>query len=66
MNRDELRAAIARKNITRKDLADALGITPVALYNKMAGRNEFKETEIRKLIAVLELSPDAVNTIFLS
>lgn len=66
MNRDELRAAIARKNITRKDLAEALGITPAALYYKLTGQHEFKETEIRKLITVLELSADAVNSIFLS
>ena len=65
MNRDELRAAIARKNISKKDLAEALGISQGALYYKLSGQHEFKESEIRVLIEVLELSADAVNLIFL-
>lgn len=66
MNREELRAEIARKNISKKQIAEELGITSTALYNKMSGKCEFKESEIRKLIAILELSAEAVNNIFLS
>lgn len=66
MNRDELRAAIAKKNITRKEIADALGISNTGLSLKMSGRHQFKEGEIRILVSILGLTPDDVNRIFLS
>lgn len=66
MNRDELRAAIARKAISKKELAKELGLSSVSLYNKLTGKCEFKESEIRTLIRVLELTPESVNLIFLS
>lgn len=66
MNRAELRAAIARKNISKTELAKALGISRTALGQKLNGQREFKESEIRTLFSVLELSPDAFNSIFLS
>lgn len=66
MNREELRAAIARKNITKTDLAEALGITRVALQNKMSGSSEFKESEIKTLVRVLGLTAEEFNHIFLA
>lgn len=66
MNRGELRAEIARKNISRKNIANALGISETSLYNKLTGLREFKESEIKALISVLSLSPDDVNRIFLT
>ena len=66
MNRDELRAEIAKKNITRKEIADALGISNTGLSLKMSGRHQFKESEIRILVSILGLTPDDVNRIFLS
>lgn len=66
MNRDELRAEISRKNITRKRIAEALGISPTGLSLKLKGCNEFKESEIKTLVSVLELTPDDVNRIFLA
>lgn len=65
MNRAELRAAIARKGITKTALAEALGISRVALAQKLSGVREFKESEIKSLVMVLGLSADAVNLIFL-
>ena len=66
MNRSELRAAIARKNISKSALAEALGISRTALGQKLNGKREFKESEIRTLFRVLELSPDVFNSIFLA
>lgn len=66
MNRDELRAEIARKNISKRDLANALGISETSFFLKMRSDREFKETEIRKLVEVLKLTPEDVQRIFLS
>ena len=66
MNRAELRAAIARKNISKTALAEELGISRTALGQKLNGQREFKESEIRILFRVLDLSPDTFNSIFLT
>jgi predicted transcriptional regulator len=65
MNRSELRAEIARKNISKSQLAKSLDLSPASLYLKLKGEREFKESEIQKLIAVLELTANDVNRIFL-
>ena len=65
MNRDELRAAIARKNISKVKLAEAMGLSYTALHYKMTGRTEFKESEIRTLVKILDLSAEELNHIFL-
>lgn len=66
MNRAELRAEIARKEISKTHLADALGLSLTSLSLKLKGDREFKESEILKLIDVLSLTADDVNRIFLS
>lgn len=66
MNRAELRAEIARKDITYRAIASALGISEQAFYNKLDGKTEFKESEIRKLVDLLGLSADDLNRIFLA
>ena len=66
MNRSELRAEIARKDISKRAIAEALGISETSLFMKMRGDREFKETEIRKLVEVLALTPEDVQRIFLS
>lgn len=66
MNRDELRAEIARKNVTKKHLAEALGISATGLSLKLSGANEFKESEIKTLAAVLGFTAEDINRIFLS
>ena len=66
MNRSELRAEIARKDISKRAIAEALDISETSLFLKMRGDREFKETEIRKLVEVLALTPDDVQRIFLS
>lgn len=65
MDRAELRAEIARSGITNLALARQLGISDQAFYNKMNGKSEFRESEIRKLVEILSLSPEKLNLIFL-
>ncbi len=65
MDRKELRAEIARKGITARSIAKEIGISETAFYNKLKGFSEFKESEIRVLIALLDLTPDKINLIFL-
>ena len=65
MNRLELRVEITRKELSNRFIAQELGISEQAFYTKMNGSREFKESEIKKLIQLLDLSPDRVNEIFL-
>ncbi len=65
MDRAELRAEIARAGISNLALARQLGISDQAFYNKMNGKSEFRESEIRKLVEILSLSPEKLNLIFL-
>ena len=65
MNREELRAEIARKNVSKAQIARELGISTSGLWLKMTGEREFKETEIKALVRVLDLTPADVDRIFL-
>lgn len=65
MDRSELRAEIARKNIAKGELAKALGISRAAFYQKLNGEREFKETEMVTLIKALGLTAADINRIFL-
>ena len=64
MNCPELRASIARAGITNRKLAEQLGLSEQAFYNKIQGDTEFKGSEIKGLAKVLNLSMKDVNTIF--
>jgi len=66
MDRSELRAEIARKNISKTVLAEALKLSRASFCSKLKGEREFKESEIRKLVDVLGLTATDVNRIFLS
>ena len=64
MNCPELHASIARAGITNRKLAEHLGLSEQAFYNKIQGDTEFKGSEIKGLAKVLNLSMKDVNTIF--
>ncbi len=66
MNRTELRAEIARKEITNRTISRELGISEQAFYNKMNGTSEFRESEIKGIVRVLGLTAADVDRIFLS
>lgn len=64
LNYSEFRAAIARTGISNKVIAEKLGLSEQAFYNKMSGRSEFKNSEIVKLSELLGLTMESVNLIF--
>ena len=64
LNMLEFRAAAARQGISNRDMAEGLSLSEQAFYNKMHGRTEFKNSEIKALAKILSLSMDAVNQIF--
>lgn len=64
MNYPEFRAAVARAGVTNRELANGLGLSEQAFYNKLKGRAEFKNSEIKQLTSILTLSMEAVNIIF--
>lgn len=66
MNCAELRAAIARVGVSKREISAQLGVSEQAFYNKLNGRAEFKSSEIVKLSEMLALSMDDVNHIFFS
>lgn len=59
-----LRAEIARCGISKQALAAQMGLSEQAFYNKLAGRTEFKNSEIKAIAKELSLSMEKVNFIF--
>lgn len=51
----ELELAIKRVNITKKEVAERLGISDMSLYKKIHNVTEFKASEIAKLYKILKL-----------
>lgn len=60
----KLRGKMAENGITQKALAEALGITQVALCDKLNGRREFKLREVRTVCIVLGISPGDIAFFF--
>jgi hypothetical protein len=63
-NTDELEVAITRSKLSKKELAEALGISQMGFYNKVKGIYEFKGSEIEKLARILSLSTEQKQVIF--
>jgi len=55
VNTDKLLGVMAEKHKTRKDVAEALGITPKTFSTKM-NRRVFGSDEIEKMIKYLEIA----------
>lgn len=67
MNASLLRSIMILHGDTNQDLADALGITPQSVSDKINERGtEFKQGEIAKIRARYSLSADQVEAIFFS
>lgn len=64
MNISELRAAMARKNISVPQLASLIGISKKTLYSRLSGETDFNLSEIRKIALVLKLSEAEILNIF--
>ena len=54
------------EELTPEFLADALGLTPEALFRKVCGEDDFDLEEIRQIVGLLGLTEDEVDDIFFS
>ena len=54
------------EELTPEFLADALGLTPEALFRKVCGEDDFDLGEIRQIVGLLGLTEDEVDDIFFS
>lgn len=63
-NAELLNATITKKGIVRKHLASVLGLSPYGFAKKVAGKNEFRASEIRALSDELHLSVKERDRIF--
>lgn len=66
LNAELLRTKIEESGITVTALAAKSGMTRETLYNKLAGKGEFKASEIHALTKVLHLSKAERDAIFFS
>lgn len=64
MNSEALKRAINRRGLKIRYIAEKLGISHEAMYNKVKGKTEFKASEIAMLIDLLDLSDAEVREIF--
>lgn len=62
MNSERLQQKMQEKNISEKDMYEALGISRSAFYRKKNGISEFKLKEIQKICQLLEV--DSADDIF--
>ncbi len=64
INASLLEKCIARRGIKKKHLAEAIGLTPKALYFKSRGKTQFLPTEITVVASELGLTRDEIFNIF--
>ena len=65
MNKQELKAEMARHDDRQEDLAEALGMTPATLSARMNGAVEFKPSEIEAIGLRYGLYAERICAIFL-
>ena len=56
INRDELKAQMIRKHITRDELSKRMSVSLRTLNDKIIGNRDFKESEICTLISLFGAS----------
>lgn len=64
MNYNDLKAEIARANLSIPKLAEAINIDKKTLYSRMHGDTNFDQKEISEISKVLNLSADKILNIF--
>ena len=64
MNYSELKAEMARQNISIPQLADLIHVSRKTLYSRMSGKTSFTQPEILSIAEVLHLSPERIYEIF--
>ena len=66
MNTRMLKSKMVLFDDTNVTMAEALGITPPAYSLKLNGENDFKQEEIKIIKERYNLTPEEVDTIFLT
>ena len=56
----EIKYAMVRKCLSKKQLANSIGISPSAIGKKLCGKSEFTVSECQKLCSTLEINPYSV------
>lgn len=64
MNCEELKKRIDERGLKIRYIAEKLGISHEAMYNKVKGKTEFKVSEVAALAKVLNLSDKDIRSIF--
>ena len=64
MNEMELRGEMVKRGYTAAKLAKSIGIGEKAMSNKLTGKRDFKQSEIKKICSVLNLDNDQIIAIF--
>ena len=63
-NTKKLRALILERGLTQEQVAANLGITPASLNYKINNKREFKASEIKALVELLNIPDGGVTMIF--
>ena len=64
MNVNELKAELARQNLTIPKLADLIHLSKKTLYSRMKGETSFTQVEISSIANALSLSKNRILEIF--
>jgi hypothetical protein len=64
MNMADLKAEIARKNLSIPQLARLVHMDKKTLYSRINGNTDFKQSEIASISKVLELKQNEIMSIF--
>ncbi len=64
MNISELKAEMARKDITIPQLADSISVSKKTLYSRFKGETSFTQPEIVAIAKVLNLTNTKIFAIF--
>ena len=64
MNVLDLKAEIARCDLTIPKLAEIIGIDKKTMYSRINGETSFKQNEIAKISVALRLTDDKILSIF--
>lgn len=63
-NTNFLKAKMRKHGYLQDDMAALLNISVTAFNNKLNNKNEFKDTEIQKMISFLDISNEDIVPIF--
>lgn len=64
MNANELKAEIARNNLTIPKLAELINLNKTTLYSRINGKTPFTQKEITAIAKILNLSKEKIFFIF--